>query len=302
VDNIRLKQKINGVWGVARKRMIDPNIWTSEDVARLTIFERLLLIGMFSNSDDYGKGRANTTFLRSIIFPYDDVDLKKIEEALGRIKANIGIILYEINGSKYYKFLNWVKWQKVEKPQPSKIPEPIEQLEEESGNDSGNDRGRREVNISKYNISKDNIKQQQQKEKTEEEKPLTLQQGKNDFEKKYFECFGTMITIAILQEIREFLNDNLDAALIIETMHDAARANARSWNYSKKILNTCVLDKILTLEQYKIKQLDYENKKKQQGVVQNGTANTDKRVDKWDLSNMSEATRRKIQRDSEAAI
>lgn len=114
---------------MARRRMIDPNFWVSEDVARLSIFERLLLIGLFSNADDYGKGRAHPAYIRSTIFPYDDIPLKEIEKALQNIQKYINIVFYEAEGNKYYKFLNWDKWQTVQKPQESKIPEPPAVLE-----------------------------------------------------------------------------------------------------------------------------------------------------------------------------
>lgn len=122
---------------LARKRMIDPNIWMSEDVGKLSLFERLLLIGMFSNADDEGKGRANPPLLRSIIFPYDDISVNEINGALEKIKIYIKIEIYEVDGSRYYKFLNWKKWQRVEKPQKSIIPEPfLESFHDFSPNDS----------------------------------------------------------------------------------------------------------------------------------------------------------------------
>ena len=70
---------------MARRRMIDPNIWMSEDVARLGVLDRLLLIGMFSNADDYGKGRANPVFVRSTVFPYDDIAVSEIEKGIKNI-------------------------------------------------------------------------------------------------------------------------------------------------------------------------------------------------------------------------
>lgn len=109
---------------MARRRMIDPNIWMSEDVSKLDITERLLLIGMFSNADDYGKGRANPAFLRSIVFPYDDIKIDVIKNGIKHIAKYIEIVFYEVDGSQYYKFTNWEKWQTVQKRQDSKIPDP----------------------------------------------------------------------------------------------------------------------------------------------------------------------------------
>lgn len=123
---------------MSRRRMIDPNFWDSEDVSRLSIMERLLLIGLFSNADDYGKGRGNLTTIRSKIFPNDDFSLKDIEKAIKNIKKNINILFYEVENNQYYKFTKWSHWQRVDKPQPSTIPEPSDS-ENDSKNDSEND-------------------------------------------------------------------------------------------------------------------------------------------------------------------
>ncbi|MFZ5948783.1 MAG: hypothetical protein ACOYU5_12580 [Stygiobacter sp.] len=125
---------------MARRRMIDPNFWSSEDVSKLSLFDRLLLIGLISNADDYGKGRAKPEFLRSIIFPYDDISLDEIKNSLTHIEKNISIIFYEIENSKYYKFINWSKWQRVDKPQNSLLPDPPNSFSKnDSQNDSQND-------------------------------------------------------------------------------------------------------------------------------------------------------------------
>lgn len=115
---------------MARRRMIDPNFWDSEDVSRLTIMERLLLIGLFSNADDYGKGRGKSITIRSKIFPNDDLSIKVVDAALENIKKNINIIFYEVDGNLYYKFTNWCSWQRVDKPQISMIPEPSQTKQE----------------------------------------------------------------------------------------------------------------------------------------------------------------------------
>ena len=150
---------------MARRRMIDPNIWMSEDVSKLNIFERLLLIGMFSNADDEGRGRANLPLLRSMIFPYDDISTSEIGEALDNICQYIGLILYEVDGNKYYRFERWKKWQRVDKPVKSMIPEQYENdSKNESENDSENNSGRKEKKR-----KEDNIKEKEDKRRGAEE-------------------------------------------------------------------------------------------------------------------------------------
>jgi hypothetical protein len=146
---------------MARRRMIDPNIWTSEDVSKLTITERLFLIGLFSNADDYGKGKASPVFLRSTIFPYDDIPATEMVAALENISKVINITIYEVGGSKYYKFINWNKWQRVDHPQDSVIPEPLENDSRVIPETIQSDSGLRE------NIREDNLKENIKEESTE---------------------------------------------------------------------------------------------------------------------------------------
>jgi hypothetical protein len=123
---------------MSRRRMIDPGIWGSEDFNHLSLTERLLWIGLFSNADDYGKGRAAPAFLRSTIFPYDDIGLPAIEKALKKLASTMKIELYSIGEARYYRLIAWKKWQQVSHPAESTIPDPVpEQDQETSRNDSG---------------------------------------------------------------------------------------------------------------------------------------------------------------------
>ena len=146
---------------MARRRMIDPNFWQSEDISRLSPFARLLFIGMISNADDEGRGRANTNYLKSIIFPYDDIRVAEVDKALSEISHNTSVVVYEVAHSRYYAFTNWKKWQRVDKPQDSIIPP----FEEHSENDSRvipesveNDSSLKEKKRKEENRKEENIK------------------------------------------------------------------------------------------------------------------------------------------------
>jgi len=150
---------------MARKRMIDPNFWQSEDVSKLSVFERLLLIGMISNSDDYGRGRANPNYLKSAIFPYDNILTDEIECGLRNIKRHISLNTYNIDGGFYYEFIKWIRWQKVDKPQKSSIPANINSSNgstNDSSNDSINNYERFATNrIEKNRIEKNRIDEEE---------------------------------------------------------------------------------------------------------------------------------------------
>lgn len=108
---------------MARKRMIDPNIWQSEDFGKLSTLGKLVFIGLFSNADDEGRGRANPTYLKSILFPYEEsIRSADIDKTLSEISSNMSVVFYSCNGSNYYSLTNWYDWQRIEKPQDSKLP------------------------------------------------------------------------------------------------------------------------------------------------------------------------------------
>ena len=110
---------------MARRRMIHPEIWESEDFSKLSTLAKLVFIGMFSLADDEGKGRGKPVYLKSVVFPYDDeMQVVDIERALSEISSNMSATFYTHNENDYYKLDNWNIWQRVDKPQPSKIPDP----------------------------------------------------------------------------------------------------------------------------------------------------------------------------------
>ena len=109
---------------MSRKRMIDPNIWQSEDFSKLSNLAKLVFIGLFSLADDEGRGRCNPVFLKSNLFPYDEsIRSADIDKTLSEISSNMSVILYSCNGSNYYSLYNWNTWQKIDRPSESKIPE-----------------------------------------------------------------------------------------------------------------------------------------------------------------------------------
>lgn len=110
-----------------RRRMIDPNIWQSEDFSKLSTLAKLIFIGLFSNADDEGRGRAKPVYIKSILFPYDEkVRVIDIETALSEIGLNLSVTFYSSNGSQYYALDHWKKWQSIDKPKASELPAPQE--------------------------------------------------------------------------------------------------------------------------------------------------------------------------------
>lgn len=110
---------------MARKRMIDPNIWISEDFSKLSSFAKLVFIGLFSQADDEGRGKANPTYLKSILFPYEEaIRVADIKKTLQEIASTMSVTFYTHDEKEYYVLDSWDKFQTINKPTPSTIPLP----------------------------------------------------------------------------------------------------------------------------------------------------------------------------------
>jgi hypothetical protein len=109
---------------MANRRMIDATFWQSETMARLPVEQRLLFIGLFSNADDQGRLRGHPALVRSMVFPYDDVEVGQIEAGLQALEREGCIHRYTAGGGQCLQIVNWWKYQKLQWASPSRIPAP----------------------------------------------------------------------------------------------------------------------------------------------------------------------------------
>lgn len=145
---------------MARKRMIDPNIWQSEDFSKLSTLGKLVFIGLFSLADDEGRGRCNPVYLKSTLFPYEEgIRSADIDKTLSEISSNMSVIFYSYDGSSYYSLLSWNTFQKIDRPSESKILEYDENTMKRLF-DEHSTKPRRTI---APNIKEDNIKEKEYK-------------------------------------------------------------------------------------------------------------------------------------------
>ncbi len=110
---------------MARKRMIDPGIWTSSSFMSLTDRQQLLFIGLFSNADDYGKITGDTVSLKALIFPNKSpAIIKSLDEQLATIEDSGMIFRYEVKDKSYIWLVKWERIQKMNYRSISRIPNP----------------------------------------------------------------------------------------------------------------------------------------------------------------------------------
>ena len=107
-----------------RKRQIDPDIWTSEQVIALSIEARLMFIGMISHGDDEGRLKGSPLSLKVSIFPADAYSLEQVKQWRDEVVANGLAIHYENGGFEYLWLPTFHKYQYMTKTFPSKLPPP----------------------------------------------------------------------------------------------------------------------------------------------------------------------------------
>lgn len=79
-------------------------------------------------------------------------------------------------------------------------------------------------------------------------------------EKFYQDNFG-LITEFIAEDIKNYIDDDIEEALIIRSMEMALKNNVRTWNYASAILKHCLSRDIKTLQQYEAHELERQKSK-----------------------------------------
>lgn len=77
----------------------------------------------------------------------------------------------------------------------------------------------------------------------------------------FYENNITLITDFVAEDMEKYLEDELEADLIVAAMQEAVSRNKRSWKYVTSILNNCINNKIKTEKQFKIEQEEFKSNK-----------------------------------------
>jgi len=113
---------------MARNRMIKPDFWDDEKLSKLSRDARLTFIGLWSHADDVGISKGNTKWLNNNIFPYDEIKPDTFEKWIDELIRMRLIMPYEVSGEKFIHIRNFLKHQTINKPTPSKNPQPEDLL------------------------------------------------------------------------------------------------------------------------------------------------------------------------------
>ena len=109
-----------------RARMVKPELFDDEKISEISRDARLLFIGLWVQSDDYGVVKGNHKWLKSKIFPYDEISPKQFTLWIKELEAQDCIRAFRANGENYYYIRTFSQHQTINKPSHTRNPTPTE--------------------------------------------------------------------------------------------------------------------------------------------------------------------------------
>lgn len=129
---------------MARIRSIKPAFWDDLKVGRLIRDVRLLYIGMWNFADDMGVLVGDLYWLKSKVFPYDQIQMQQFEKWVSDLEKTGFIYLFSHRGEKFIYLPTFSRHQKIDKPNYKDLNVPkglVEKLSKEFLEKSENNRG-----------------------------------------------------------------------------------------------------------------------------------------------------------------
>lgn len=109
-----------------RIRSIKPEHWGDRELPNISLQAQLLWIGMWNFSDDKGVIENNPVKIKSDVFPRrTDIRQKQILLWLDQLVKARYIVPFEFDNVSYYLHRTFDIHQRIDKPQPSKIPDEV---------------------------------------------------------------------------------------------------------------------------------------------------------------------------------
>lgn len=129
---------------MARIRTIKPKFWDDVKIGKLSRDARLLYIGMWNFCDDLGVIIAEPIWLKSKIFPFDQIQLQQFERFCAELQKLGFISLFSYKNEKFYYLPKFSNHQVINRPNYEDLNLPkdiidkeLNKITEQSVNDHG---------------------------------------------------------------------------------------------------------------------------------------------------------------------
>jgi|SRR6185436_2231329 len=106
---------------MARIRTVKPKFWDDIKLSRISRDARLTFIGMWNFADDLGVLVAEPAWIKSKIYPYDNVSFEALESWVGELLNEKFVEKFEYKTENFLFIPNFLKHQKINRPNHSEL-------------------------------------------------------------------------------------------------------------------------------------------------------------------------------------
>lgn len=244
---------------MARIRTIKPKFWDDIKIGKLSRDARLLYIGMWNFCDDLGVIIADSIWLKSKIFPFDQIQLQQFERFCAELQKLGFISLFSYKNEKFYYLPKFRNHQVINRPNYEDINIPkdilareLNQINEQSLNDHGliieqsvpiEDK-EKDIYNTPYNPPKGNCELEIEFEKFRKLYPgvkrgLSTEFGNLKTKHKDWESVIPMLSNAIINEINFHKRKSENGEFVPQYKHLSTWINNRCWEqeFEKELKN-----------------------------------------------------------------
>lgn len=116
---------------MARNRTIKPKFFDDVKIGRISRDARLLYIGLWVFADDIGVVPGDSIWLKSRVFPYDQIQVQQFEKWMNELVINGFICLLSYKGERFIYLPTFTRHQVVNRPNYEDLNIPKDLLDKE---------------------------------------------------------------------------------------------------------------------------------------------------------------------------
>lgn len=116
---------------MARNRTIKPKFFDDVKIGRISRDARLLYIGLWVFADDMGVVPGDSVWLKSRVFPYDQIQVQQFEKWMNELVINGFICLLSYKGERFIYLPTFTRHQVVNRPNYEDLNIPKDLLNKE---------------------------------------------------------------------------------------------------------------------------------------------------------------------------
>ncbi|MBC9913150.1 hypothetical protein [Chitinophaga varians] len=149
---------------MARDRMIRKKFWDDRKLSKISRDARLLFIGLWNLADDLGILVCDHLFIKSKVFPYDQIQLQQFGSWLNELLAHGFISQFSHKKEDFYYLPNFSKHQTINRPNYKDLLISKEELKTIFTEHSVNDHGiSNDDSLPKREIEEENKREEKDK-------------------------------------------------------------------------------------------------------------------------------------------